>query len=62
MRAFVTLRQYALGFKEFAEKIAGLERKYDKKFADVYEALDLLFSEKKKQAIRENRRRIGYKI
>ncbi len=58
MRAFVLLRKYALHYKEISVKIANLERKYNKKFKDIYEALDLLLNEKEGWTMRE---RIGFK-
>jgi hypothetical protein len=44
MRAFVFMRQYALNHKELSEKLSALEKKYNKQFADVYEALNYLIS------------------
>lgn len=61
VRAFVMMRQLALTYKELAEKIAKLERKYNRQFADVYEALDLLLNEKQTHTDWENRQRIGFK-
>jgi len=43
------IRQYALTYSELAGKIKELEQKYDKQFADVYEAMDFLIGEKQKQ-------------
>jgi hypothetical protein len=61
VRAFVMLRQLALTYKELAEKIGKLERKYNKKFADVYDALDLLLQEKENTDDWKGRKPIGYK-
>ena len=58
MRNFVLLREYAFNYKETSGKIAKLERKYNRKFKDIYEALDLLLQEKPGW---ENRERIGFK-
>lgn len=57
MRAFVMLRQFSLSYKELADKLARLEKKYNKQFKDVYEALDLLLHEKDWQ----DRDRIGFR-
>lgn len=57
MRAFVMLRQFSLSYKELAAKLAKLEKKYNKQFKDVYEALDLLLKEKDWG----ERERIGFK-
>jgi len=61
VEAFIALKELALTYKELAEKIAKLERKYNHQFADVYEALDLLLNEKQTRVDWENRQRIGFK-
>ena len=61
MRAFVAVRQFALTNKELAEKIAKLERKYNRRFKDVYEALNLLLDEKQNEKDWNDRERIGFK-
>ncbi len=61
VRAFVMLRQFVLTNKELAAKLAKLERKYNKQFKDVYEALNYLMNEKKKLIDFEKRERIGFK-
>jgi hypothetical protein len=61
MRAFVMMRQYFLEHKELAEKIGALERKYNKQFKDIYEALDLLLNDKQTEEDWKNRKQIGYK-
>jgi len=55
------IRQYALTYSELAGKIKELEQKYDKQFADVYEAMDFLIGEKQKQIDFEKRKKIGFK-
>lgn len=44
IRAFVLLRQYVLDYKELKEQIETLEKEMNKKFKDVYEALNYLIS------------------
>ena len=61
MRAFVLVREFVLTNKELAAKLAKLERKYNKQFKDVYEALNYLMNEKKKLIDFEKRERIGFK-
>jgi hypothetical protein len=61
MRAFVMMRSFALSNKDLAEKVAKLERKYNKQFKDIYEALNYLTQEKQKQIDFENRERIGFR-
>jgi hypothetical protein len=61
IRAFIALRELALNFKELSEKIMEVEKKYNKQFADVYEALDYLMEEKKTEVEQRERTRIGFK-
>ena len=61
IRAFVMLRQFALTYSELAEKITKLEGRYDKQFADVYEAINLLLQEKQEEIEAKERKRIGFK-
>lgn len=62
VRAFIALKQFALNYKELSDKISELEHKYNKKFADIYEALALLIDDKEAQEDMAKRRRIGFKI
>ncbi len=61
VRAFIALRQFALNYKELAEKIAELEAKYDHHFEDVNEALQLLLSERQDKIEQAERKRIGFR-
>ena len=56
MRAFVAIRQNLGIYKELKEQIEALESTSDQRFKDVYEALDLLFEDKKF----DNRNKIGF--
>ena len=60
MRTFVTIRKYALEHKEFNEKLLEIESKYDKKFNDVYDALNYLIKKDEKEVIQKERKQIGY--
>lgn len=62
MRAFVVLRQYALSHKDLTEKLKKIERKYNKQFKDVYEALNYLLTKDRQETNQQQRNRIGYKI
>jgi len=44
MRAFVTVRQYVLDYKELKEQIEKLEKEMNHKFKDIYEALNFLIN------------------
>ena len=61
VRAFIALRNWALNYKELADKIAQLENDNDKKFADIYEALNYLVSEKEMETNQKERKKIGFK-
>ncbi len=61
VRAFVMIRHFAISYKELADKIAKLEKKNNKQFEDVYEALNMLLCDKEIQADFVSRERIGYK-
>ncbi len=56
IRAFILLRQMAVSHKELFKKIEELQKKYDKNFEEVYEALNSLLSPPEKP-----RKRVGYK-
>jgi hypothetical protein len=60
MRAFVYLRQFALTHKDLRDKIQELEDKYNKKFKDVYEALNYLLNKDKQLSDYQKRKKIGY--
>src|SRR4051812_23760971 len=47
MRAFVHLRQFALSHKELTDKLRLMEKESNRKFKDVYEALDYLLKKDK---------------
>ena len=61
MCTFVMIRKYALEHKEFNEKLLEIETKYDKKFSDVYEALNYLNKKDEKDNTQKDRKQIGYK-
>lgn len=62
MRTFVMIRKYALEHKEFSEKLLEIETKYDKKFSDVYEALNYLIKKDEKDNTQKDRKQIDYKF
>jgi len=61
MRVFVFMRQYALTHKDLTEKLNELENKYDKKFKDVYDAINFLLQKDNQESEQKQRKRIGYK-
>jgi len=58
MRAFVRLRQMLASHKELARKLDALERKYDKQFLVVFEAIRQLMAPLPAQT--RKRKRIGF--
>lgn len=50
MRTFVALRRYALTYSELVEKIADLERKFEKEFSDINEVLKFLGEENQQRS------------
>ena len=61
IRAFVMLRQYALNYTELKQQVKKMERVMNRKFKDVYEALNYLLNNNKLEAEQKERKRIGYK-
>lgn len=61
MRTFVMIRKYALDHKELKTKLLEMETKYDKKFSDVYEALNYLIKKEEKDTAQKERKQIGFK-
>jgi len=61
MRTFVFMRKYALTHKDLSVKLTELEKKYNKKFNAIYEAINFLL--KKDQTLQEHnsRKKIGFK-
>lgn len=60
MRAFSFVRKYALSHKELTDKLKELESKYNKKFKDVYEALNYLLKKDKQKIEQSQRKGIGF--
>lgn len=56
MRTFVSLRQFALNYKELNDKITEIE----KQFPDIYKILNFLMDKEKANSSKE-RNKIGYK-
>ena len=60
MRAFVFIRQYALSHRDLTDQIKELEKRYNKQFRDVYDAINYLLQKDKRQTEQHERKRIGY--
>lgn len=60
MRAFVALRQYALGYVELNRKLKEFMVETNMQFSDIYQALTELASQKEEE--NKPHRRIGYNV
>ncbi len=60
MRAFVVLRQYALGYAELNRKLEEFMIETNMQFNDIYQALTELASQREREE--KPRRRIGYNV
>jgi len=61
VRAFIAIKQIAFQYKELAEQLSRLEKETKKQFKDIYEALNYLLHQKKKEEDFIKRERIGFK-
>lgn len=61
IRTFVLIRQYALNYKELQEKLQKLEKKYNKNFKEIYQALNVMIEHKVQQDQQAQREPIGFK-
>jgi hypothetical protein len=61
VEAFIILKEFALNYQELSEKLMEMEEKYQKKFKDVYDAINYLLQKDKSTVKQKNRRKIGYK-
>lgn len=61
MRTFVLIRKYASEHLEFNEKLLEMETRYDKKFNDIYEALNYLIKKDETITTPKERNKIGFK-
>jgi hypothetical protein len=64
MRAFVTLKQFALNYKDLTEKINELREKidgHDVQLNQIYDAIEGLLDDKTEQKSWKDREKIGFK-
>ncbi len=60
VEAFISLKEFALNYKEIADKLKELESTYNKQFNDVYEAINYLLQKDKQEIAQKKRNKIGY--
>ena len=61
VRAFITLKQFVLNYKELSGKLLELENKYDKQFKNVIDAINFLLQKDNQETEQKHRKRIGFK-
>ncbi len=61
VRAFISLKQFALNYTEISKKLKEIENKYDQRFKDVYEAINYLLNKEKEETEQRERTKIGFK-
>ncbi|HEY9340933.1 MAG TPA: ORF6N domain-containing protein [Hanamia sp.] len=61
IRTFVLIREFALTYKDLRQKISKLEKKYNSNFKQIFQALNLLLSDKQEEKDFAKRERIGFK-
>ena len=59
MRIFVNIRKFISSYEGLAMKIAGLEKKYDKKIGKIFKVLDYLIKGNEKEE--KDKKEIGFK-
>jgi len=62
VRAFIALKQFVLNYNGLNEKLKEIETKYNRQFADVYEALKYLMDDKQNKDDWKKQKQIGFKI
>ena len=60
VEAFISLKEFALNYKEIADKLLELENKYNQQFKDIYEAINYLLQKDEQETEYKQRKRIGY--
>ena len=59
--AFISLKEFALNYKGLAKKIALIEKKNNKQFKDLYEAINYLLHKDGQEKEQRTRKKIGFK-
>jgi len=61
MRAFVFIRQYTLTHQDLRNKLDEQEKRYNKKFKDIYDAINYLLRKDQEIDKHHSHRQIGFK-
>ena len=60
VEAFIALKKYSHNYNTISKKLQKLERKYNRQFKDVYDALKYLLDKDRHEVVQKTRKRIGY--
>ena len=61
VRAFVALKQYTMQYDKLSKYLKKLEKRYDKNFQDIFQAINYLIEKNNETETSKNRRQIGFK-
>ncbi len=61
IRSFIQLNKYIYNFKELYDKVKQLEQQNNKKFNDIYDALNYLINKDNQEIEQKERKKIGFK-
>ncbi len=61
IRVFIALRQFTGNYNELSLKILELEAQFNRKFKDIFDAINYLLQKDQQQSNQQNRKKIGYK-
>ncbi len=61
MRAFILMRQWALSYKELAERLDELEKLHGQRFDDIEQVLNYLIQKDNQKTQQTTRKQVGYK-
>ena len=61
VEAFISLKEFALSYKDLSEKLKEMEAKYEQNFNDIYQAINYLLEKDKLETDQKDREKIGYK-
>ena len=61
IRVFIAIRQFTGHYNDLSAKIKEMEDQFNRKFKDIFEAINYLLQKDKVQTDHQNRKKIGYK-
>jgi|SRR5690606_9301454 len=61
VEAFISLKEFALTYKDLSDKLKEMETKYEQNFNDIYQAINYLLEKDSQETYQKKRAKIGYK-